>query len=180
MSKVHFMLDIETMGQDATAPVLSIAAVAFQPGVRQEDYPLFMEAVSPYHQPDRKIDFDTVKWWMSKDKAAAEHWLNAKPRGIGRVLEALKCWAEHQAGEERWWWANSPNFDMVSLEGLYREHVLDYPWNFRDLRDVRTIRAFLKDSSYPKFDFAVAHNPAHDCLAQIEWVHRFYQEQGRV
>ena len=86
-----------------------------------------------------------------------DEWLDlgAKELGMNRQREGLKVWS------------NSPRFDMEMLEAYYDALARPFPVNFRDERDVRTIRKFFK---IPYSDLKAlgltVHNPIHDCLLQ--------------
>lgn len=180
MTTQHFMLDIETLGQLPSAPVVSIACVMFKPGLGvQREY---LWVLNPDDQLERKADFDTIRWWMTRKPEAAAHWIDPEERfSTSAVLGWLKSIAS-SSSELSWdqaiWWGNSPNFDETIMTGLYREFSIVPPWKFREWRDVRTIKEFLKDKTSPKNPNL--HNPLEDCKAQIELVERFYKEQGLI
>ena len=176
----HFMLDIETLGQSPSAPVVSIGVIAFRPGGEVQWEMLWV--LDPDDQLERKADFDTIRWWMTRKPEAAAHWVNPEERfSTSVVLGWLKGNATSSANltwDQAIWWGNSPNFDETIMTGLYREFSITPPWKFREWCDVRTIREFLKDKSFP--ENPNLHNPLADCRAQIELVERFYKEQGLI
>lgn len=73
-------------------------------------------------------------------------------------------------------WANSPRFDFEMLEEYYRVLKKPFPIEFRNERDIRTVRAFF---DLPYQDMKVlglqAHNPIHDCFIQAYDVQRAHQ-----
>jgi len=172
---MHAMLDIETLGTDPNAPVLSAAIVFFDPETETvHESKMFL--FSPNDQPDRPINFDTMKWWMDQTKEAAAHWKNATPGPIRAELEAFRQFANKY--NVKVWWANSPAFDEVIMSSLFKDFGIQAPWKFWTWRDVRTVKNFLRDRSPPKN--TNAHDPTADCLAQIELVFRFYSEQAMI
>jgi exodeoxyribonuclease VIII len=180
MTTQHFMLDIETLGQLPNAPVVSVAVVAFKPGKETQWEMLWI--LDPEDQRERKADFDTIRWWMTQKPEAAAHWVHPQERlPTLTALKELKWMASSSSGlswEQAIWWGNSPNFDETIMTGLYREFSIAPPWKFREWRDIRTIREFLKDKTFPRNPNL--HNPLADCKAQIEVVERFYKEQGLI
>lgn len=169
---MHAMLDIETLGTNPDAPVLSAAVVYFDPETG-ETFGAAKFVFDVRQQTDRPINFDTMKWWMSQSAEASAHWREAK------TYDGLEQFAAFCSKYERvTWWANSPAFDEVIMSSLLRGAGVRVPWNFWTWRDVRTIKAFLFDKSKPQNNNA--HDPLDDCLAQIELVHRFYTEQAMV
>lgn len=173
------MLDVETLGQDArVAPVISLACVAFRPGQGiQHSVDWVFNSDDQVH---RKADFATIQWWMKQRPEAAAHWVQAKEYySTASRLDMLKAWTRtFSPTSETIWWGNSPNFDETIMTGLYKEFSIAPPWKFREWRDVRTIKEFLKDKTLP--ENPNLHNPLADCRAQIELVERFYKEQGLI
>ena len=169
---MHAMLDIETLGTTADAPVLSAAVVFFDPQTGNT----FEQAKFVFdvrQQKNRPINFDTMKWWMTQSSKAREHWMNPQEYNS---LEQFAAFCSKY--EKVTWWANSPAFDEVIMSSLLRQAEVRIPWSFWEWRDVRTLRNFLFDKTKP--NNKNAHDPLADCLAQIELVHRFYVEQAMV
>jgi len=180
---LHFMLDIETLGQDTNAVVLSAAVLAFNP-VNQNVTGGITFLFDPEDQKQRTIDFDTVSWWVKQSPEASSHWLSKERPStptslleLNRRVEALKLLTTRGAQDVRWW-AKSPSFDKALMESLYRDFGLTPPWGFRDWRDVRTVSEFLKDKSPIRPE--IPHDPLSDAEAQAKLVMRFYREQGRA
>ena len=168
---MHAMLDIETLGTNPDAPVLSAAVIYFNPHTGETfEYAKFVFDV---RQQDRPINFDTMKWWMSQSKEASAHWREAQTYDS---LEQFSAFCSRY--ENVIWWANSPAFDEVIMSHLLRQTGVRVPWNFWAWRDVRTIKSYLFNRTKP--NNKNKHDPLDDCLAQIELVHRFYTEQAMV
>lgn len=169
---MHAMLDIETLGTNPDAPVLSAAVVYFDP----ETGETFEQAKFVFDvrlQEGRPINFDTMKWWMDQSKKASKHWRTAKK--YDKLADFVLFCDKHKKVT---WWANSPAFDEVIMSSLLRDAKERVPWKFWTWRDVRTVKNFLFDKTAPTNKNA--HDPLDDCLAQIELVHRFYTEQAMV
>lgn len=176
MNTQHFMVDIETLGRGPDAPVLSVGVVAFQPGVGIQDEWLWV--LDTKDQTQRRIDFDTTLWWLRQKPEAQQHWVNPEKRySTIDCLQAMRP-IFSAFGSEVMFWAYSPSFDQIALEGLYNEFKLSIPWKYNQWNDVRTIRNFTKDQSRPEGYYG--HNPLIDCKVQIELVERFYKEQGLI
>lgn len=169
---MHAMLDIETLGTKPNSAVLSAGVVFFDPktGTTHEQK---MFLFDPKQQPNRPVDFTTMKWWMMQTQAAREHWYKAKFENIHKELvEFVNFCKTHKSLT---WWGCSPAFDQIIMESLLESRGVKVPWIFWKWRDVRTIKDFLKDKSAVNSN---AHDPVADCHAQIILVNRFYQEQG--
>jgi len=131
------MLDIETLGIEPGAAILSIGACTFdRDGVGKT----FHRSVDLESCQDRglTIDADTLQWWLDQDEVAAVDLLTTGVP-LATALSELRDFLETHAYDELW--ANSPKFDMAHLEGAYEALDWTVPWAFYELRDVRTVTA---------------------------------------
>jgi len=71
MTADRIMLDIETLGTDPGATIVSIGAVAFDADGPGDE---FRAAVSPTscQRHGLSIDAETLEWWLTQDAAARE------------------------------------------------------------------------------------------------------------
>lgn len=187
------MIDIETLGTDQRAVVLSIGAIAFDAenpdanmfeghpvaGDMPGQLPIFYTALNFDEQlaKGRTIKADTLRWWMRQNadaQIAAFDTVEATPHQDGwmgetMALRSLARFIEFQMGSTGKIWAKSPSFDLTILESLYRDFDDTPPWRYAQERDVRTI-----------IDVAVIpnpvgkHEPIEDCLGQIKAVQDAY------
>jgi hypothetical protein len=131
------MLDIETLGIEPGAAILSIGACTFDTdGVGET----FHRSVGLQHCQERglSIDAETLQWWLDQDEGAAVDLLTTGAP-LATVLSELRDYLETHDYDELW--ANSPKFDMVHLEAAYEALGWSVPWDFYELRDVRTVQA---------------------------------------
>jgi hypothetical protein len=132
---VRVMLDIETLGVDPGAAIISIGACRFELGFGWTQEELYV-TVDRESCTDHglHIEEDTLSWWRDQDTDLA-------PLDGGEplpdALAELRAFVE-DADEL---WANSPKFDMAMLEAAYDAVDTEVPWAFHELRDVRTVRA---------------------------------------
>jgi DNA polymerase III epsilon subunit-like protein len=128
------MVDIETLGLETGAAIISIGAVRFGPDGLGQTF---------YRSIDREscvvvgleIDQDTLEWWRDQGEVADEV-LNGGDE-LADVLEDFAEWF----GTADEVWANSPSFDCEMLEVAYDAVGLVEPWEFYQERDVRTLKA---------------------------------------
>jgi hypothetical protein len=128
------MVDIETLGLDPGAAILSIGAVEFDDdGLGRE----FYEEISLESCQDAglTIDAGTLEWWLSQDDDVSDILRGGDP--LVGVLMSFREWFPDGAEV----WANSPSFDCEHLEAAFDAVGMDEPWEFRDERDVRTLRS---------------------------------------
>lgn len=130
------MLDIETLGTDPGAAILSIGAVAFDldgPTGATFHQSVDVRSCQTY---GLEIDAETLVWWLGQDAAARE--VLDGGDDLSAVLKALAAWWPDDAAEV---WANSPAFDCQLLAEAHLAVGLEPPWAYYETRDVRTIRA---------------------------------------
>lgn len=188
---IEAMIDIETLDTKPSAVVLSIAVVIFgtndfstepggvnyvgrSPGATLALWPSLKEQI----EMGRTVNAETVRWWCQQDERAFENAFAAKH---DHIFRPTKRWSLADcAGDLKDFmntpmnvWALPPSFDLVILESLFGG---DVPWNFRQARDVRTLRdeAKLPPDFTPPGKF-VPHDPISDCrwqIAQVEEARR--------
>ncbi|OYR88661.1 hypothetical protein DJ71_04880 [Halorubrum sp. E3] len=153
------MIDIESMGLDPGASIVSIGAVRFGPKGLDET---FFESISltSCEHAGLSIDAETVEWWLAQDELAKE-----QLTGGHRLEPVLEEFAEWLGGADEIW-ANSPSFDCELLEAAYDAVGMDAPWSFYEERDFRTLSGL---DVAPDIDNAgVEHDALDDAKAQAE------------
>ena len=151
-------IDIESLSLAHNALVLSIGAVVFCPqtGLGREYYVV----LNGKEQSKRDIDFSTVQWWirLAQESPVAADLFAATPQSVPQALSDL---AQFISPEDEVW-ARGPQFDIVALESLYREHGMRPPWDYSMVRDQRTYCA-----GQPAVPFVgTAHNALADAKHQ--------------
>lgn len=168
------MLDLETWGTKPGSAIRSIAAVVFN----------FEGAlVSPsyfYRNIDDKSCLDaglrrderTVAWWGEKSLGAQQALLIHQKPLIVVVREAMKWWGPYRGACV---WAQGAGFDPVLWEAACDAVGQQVPWDFRAVRDTRTLYALAKlDTKAVKFE-GERHNALDDCRHQIKCCRVAYQ-----
>lgn len=128
------MLDIETLGLNPGAAVLSIGAVRFgKDGIGEH----FYRNVSLESCDDAglTIDVGTLDWWLGQD-GDIQHVLT----GGDSLSSALLDFSTFYGGADEIW-AFSPSFDCEILEAAYEAVGEAPPWSYRDERCCRTLAA---------------------------------------
>jgi hypothetical protein len=128
------MIDIETLGLDPGAAVLSIGAVQFDPdGLGEEFYREI--SLQSCQAVGLEVDADTLEWWLEQDEAVSDVLTGGEQ--LEDALMDFGMW--YPDGAEVW--ANSPSFDCEHLEAAYDAVGLTEPWEYNDERCVRTLRS---------------------------------------
>jgi len=127
------MIDIETLGREPGCVVVSIGAVRFDHGIKDE----LFAGVSPTscQREGLDIDAETLAWWLTQDADARKQLLGGDP--LEEALRELAAWMPSGPKEV---WANSPSFDLEILDAAYELVGVPTPWEFYEHRDVRTIK----------------------------------------
>lgn len=163
----HLMVDIETMGTDHNAAIMSIAAVEFN--FDGETGQSFYQTVSLQSCLDigLKMDADTIYWWLTQPEPARMAIASPVPLPIDVVLQDFVAWIgkrEYQV------WGNSPQFDLVILENAFKKCNLELPWKFYNERDVRTLVSLAPAIKALQIQLlGTAHDALKDCYAQIKY-----------
>lgn len=161
---MHIMIDLETMGTAADAPILAIGAARFTAtgGVAGSMYWLIDGATDI--ALGAKPDWATILWWMQQsDEARLEL---VKPEAtrlhiIGALHELSRYIRETPDLEGVW--GNGASFDNALLAAAYRRAKVDFPYSFRLDRCYRTLRALHPNIEIPPTE------DAHNALADSIW-----------
>lgn len=175
----HVMIDIETLGTKPGSIILSIGAVAFDLDTGATDITFYRE-IDPNSSQDAgmKLDFDTVKWWITKSAKAQQAIINNKGNKLTNVLIDFSTWL-HYVDEEIYLWGNSARFDLGLIQGAYEVLGMPIPWNHYNELDVRTIVYFGREIKQRMPFSGVKHNALDDCFHQIKYVCEIYRQKIR-
>jgi len=193
----HIMLDIETLGTNVGAPILSLGAVRFT-----------LDDVPPLFKPDMNTarksflmggNTDTDSFYrnisltsnMRADlieitQGSVDFWLQQPDETRLALLEhrvplkdALSdFWKWVDAEEYEGIWAHGTTFDMPLLQEAY---IATYnqdrvPWRYRSVRDTRTLFSIAFPSTkIPEPEDLVAHNALTDSYRQAKMVQACYE-----
>lgn len=128
------MLDLETLGLEPGAAILSIGAVRFsKDGLGGE----FHRNVSLQSCDDAglEIDVGTLEWWLGQDDEVSG--ILTGGEDLSRVLFEFGNF--YRGADEIW--AFSPSFDCEILASGYDAIGETKPWSYQDERCCRTLAA---------------------------------------
>jgi len=128
------MVDIETLGLEPGASVLSIGAVEFD---TDGYHPGFYGSITreSCEEAGLTVDEDTVEWWQDQPDEARK-----QLEGGDDLADVLEEFAEFVDGADEVW-ANSPSFDCELLIEAGRRVGVPMPWEFYEERDHRTLKS---------------------------------------
>ena len=130
------MLDIETLGIEPGAAILSIGACTFDTEGVGETFEISVDLESCQDR-GLTIEADTLQWWLGQDEPARDALHGGVP--LATALSELRDFLDTHDADELW--ANAPKFDCAHLEAAYDALDWPTPWEFYELRDVRTVQS---------------------------------------
>lgn len=179
MAHQYIVLDEETLGTEPGCPILSIGACAFS--LEQDNISVFYRKLHLAHQPTNKISVDTLMWWMEQERTAQ---VAAWSEGEGAEnyyggLILFQIWVDSIrkiAGEAGITiWGNSCSFDNEILSAAYKHRGLESPWDFRENRDFRTLRALYKEKVPEPTFIGIRHHARDDAVHEARWLKMILQ-----
>lgn len=179
----HLMIDLETMGNKPTAPIVSIGAVFFDPitGNIGASFECSVELTSVINS-GAKPDGDTIIWWMKQSDEARRSITTSNSKLIEYALDDLDVFINQNANSPKYLqvWGNGAPFDNVILREHYARMNREEPWKWWNDRDVRTIVEIGKSVGFdPKLDmpFEVEkHNALADAIHQAKYVSAIWKK----
>lgn len=179
----HLMVDLETMGSNPDAPVVSIGAVFFEPSTG-ETGPEFYQVVDLTSAMNfgAKPDASTILWWMKQSSEARSALLVEDAADLDVALTLFSeflCGNAANGAKSVQVWGNGATFDNVLLKQSYELVGGTAPWRFVNDRDVRTIVELGNAIGInPRYDIPFEgdkHNALADALHQAKYVSAIWQ-----
>ncbi|EPM4108303.1 3'-5' exoribonuclease domain-containing protein [Escherichia coli] len=175
---IHLMIDLETMGKNPDAPIISIGAIFFDPQTGEMG-PEFSKTID-LETAGGVIDRDTIKWWLKQSREAQSAILTDEIPLDDALLQLREFIAENSGEFFVQVWGNGANFDNVILRRSYERQGIPCPWHYHNDRDVRTIVELGKAID---FDARTAipfegerHNALDDARYQAKYVSAIWQK----
>ncbi|EPY4496953.1 TPA: 3'-5' exoribonuclease domain-containing protein [Klebsiella quasipneumoniae subsp. quasipneumoniae] len=180
---VHVMVDLETMGKKHNAPIVAIGAVVFDPvtGSIGESFYKVVCLESSVNW-GAVIDPSTVIWWLKQSSEARSAIVNddAIPL-LDALLQFREFVSDNVAGgsKKAQVWGNGASFDNSILRSSYDCIAEDYPWEYWNDRDVRTMVELGHAINYEPqkaipFE-GERHNALADAIHQARYVSAIWQ-----
>nr|WP_149451205.1 exonuclease [Escherichia albertii] len=174
----HLMIDLETMGKNPDATIISIGAIFFDPQTGDMG-PEFSKAID-LETAGGIIDRQTIKWWLKQSREAQSAILTDEIPLDDALLQLREFIAENSCEFFVQVWGNGASFDNVILRRSYERQGLPCPWRYCNDRDVRTI---VELGNSIGFDVRMAipfegvpHNALDDARHQAKQVSAIWQK----
>lgn len=169
-------IDLETLGTRAGSVITQIGLCAFNRSIND---PRGSSSINIRVNPQScldlgmKADWSTIKWWIMQNEPARIGMASQIGSDIHLALSKVGDWVGENCGfseKKHRVWGNGAGFDVTLLEVAFNMAGMPVPWDFRNVRDLRTL-ADLKPA-YPvtRVMPRVAHDAEADATAQAEWI----------
>lgn len=170
MKRTDVMVDIETVGRGRDAVVASVGLVMIDMVKLEVDLQSSrhwaLEWETQVEQGGRKLDPNTIQWWMKQEELPREVLLtNQVPtwEALAEIGAVIKT-ADYV-------WANPAAFDLKILGSLYRSYCMDPPWSWRQALCMRGLEngfRLVREHEWWDAPNEVKHCAEHDAIAQAQ------------
>lgn len=170
------MVDLETLGQSPGCAILSIGAVAFDPGSGTFGDTFYsVVGARSCRALGLREEADTVAWWDKQSPEArtvlAE--AEASPVTLGEALFGFSAYLDRHGGPKAVRvWGNGADFDNAILAHLYGLLRIPLPWSFWNSRCFRTLKNL--DHTPAPARAGTHHNALDDARHQAQHACRIY------
>ncbi|HDS9845076.1 3'-5' exoribonuclease [Klebsiella quasipneumoniae] len=180
---VHVMVDLETMGKKHNAPIVAIGAVVFDPATGSIGESFYkVVCLESSVNWGAVIDPSTVIWWLKQSSEARSAIVNDDAIPLLDVLLQFREFvSDNVAGgsKKAQVWGNGASFDNSILRSSYYCIAEDYPWEYWNDRDVRTMVELGQAIGFdPKTTIPFEgdrHNALADAIHQARYVSAIWQ-----
>ena len=182
----NLMLDIETLGVDPGAVILSIAMVEFDLSTGATGREFFWKInLEDSMKNGFIINPKTLKWWLGQNievfKQNIELTKAELPNStIKQVMLEIRNVFMYSLASGIEVWGNSNRFDLGILIPYLQSQGHNNLWSYSNERDVRTLVALNPDIKgkvleKAKLDNLDLHNPIVDCKVQIDYCSQIFR-----
>lgn len=170
----NVMLDLETMGDGNSAPILSIGAVKFNATEITDEFHVGIHLESSM-QFGLQPSAGTIMWWLHPDRHDARaELLRLEAVDLPEALQGFSQWFGTQ---EMPIWGNGATFDNVILRSSYAATGIRYPVRFWLDACYRTVK-----NAAPHIKLVregTHHNALDDARCQAKHLQAIWAERAR-
>lgn len=188
--KRHVMLDIETLGNTTTAPIVQIGVVCFQGGKTYQEVGsystnIYFKSALSYGDANG----DTLEWWLKQSDEARLSITKDSGKPITTLKKALEGLSETM---DQWkngdefsleYWAHA-SFDFPIMNHACEKTWVSTPFYYRNCRDLRTIESMYQVVTGKDFEWidreGVYHNAEDDARHQAKNLHKMLLELNNL
>ena len=190
----ELMIDVESLGIKAGAPVVTIGATLFDPYACDSGEELMRRSLLIRVDISNAVDLadhvsgGTMRWWFEQKDAAIKALVGDDAISMKEACRKLFDYCHDRGSymndrefqgitdfpKTNRYWAKDPDFDMRLMEYFYDHPSIGIkpPWTFWSNRSVRTVQDLAwPDGNKPSFDVpGVAHDARWDAITQAMMV----------
>jgi hypothetical protein len=168
--RMNIMIDLETLGTGHRSVVTQLGWAAFDLDGPEGVTASRRYSLDPEEQikMGRKADWSTIAWWLGQSDAARKAMCEGPVSSLWNVIPTFD--REHNWSLYEGVWGHGATFDITILESLHNEVDWRVPWNFKSVRDTRTLFSFAPKVEWPVNP--VKHDSEQDAIAQAIAVQR--------
>lgn len=176
MAYTDVSIDLETLGVQPGSVITQIGLCAFDQRGGSGSMSSTRIDVDPQSMIDMgfKVDWNTVRWWLVQDETPRKRMSLQIGSCIHDALTQVRAWfTEHAQGGEvdrLRVWGHGSGFDCTQLEIAFQRCGLVVPWDFRKVRDLRTLADLRGAHDVLRPEPGVAHDAMEDATAQARWI----------
>jgi hypothetical protein len=200
---VHLMVDIETLGTESNAPIISVGAVLFDPqgndtfaGLHSRSF-LRLIDVEDAVRTCGPASGGTIAWWFTQSDAAIKRLVGGGQVSVQDAFRDLWAYSHSRHARQPEWhrnlpvptriWAKDPDFDCSIIRSACGQVRQVYPFHFAYQRSVRTaLDLGFPDGEFPTFaddrqeaEGVVAHDARDDAIMQALSIQAVMQALGQ-
>ena len=171
----HIMIDLETLSTHSNAVILSIGAVLFGLGPRDEPQALYHMGVEldSCMNAGLHIEPSTINWWLNQKDENKNRLLEMKRKSLYKVLdELLDVIPTKREAPQLYVWGHGSMYDITILENAYKAMRKEIFWSYKNVRDTRT---FFDVCDYT-YKSTGGHDALDDAMNQARGVREAYRQ----
>jgi len=170
-------IDLETLGTRYDAPIVSIGAQVFDRNTGALGKSIYLPIDIESSLFFGKVDAATLKYWMQQPDSVRAIFNSPTYVHIHIALIQLTDLIKETGPEVRVW-GNGATFDITILEHSYSKGFINPPWEFRFIRDMRTLVETAKEFGFDKKQIpfeGVPHTALDDAKHQAKVIAHCWQ-----
>ena len=166
-------IDLETLGTKAGCVITQIGLTAFD-AEADDNYNTVSTLI--HVDPQSALDFgmhvswSTIAWWLQQNETARVGMATAKGHRLDNAVNDTTEFVKTNCADRVRVWGNGATFDVTLLEAAYDLIKWPVPWQFRDVRDIRTIYGLKPCANIERPLATVEHDAMADAIAQAKLV----------
>lgn len=180
------MVDLETMDNVASAAIVAIGAVQcdLTTGELGET---FYRVVDLQNQQEQGMTLNpsTMYWWLDQSDGARQGILEPNKVLLADMCDKFTKWLESlgPSTKNMRLWGNGASFDNAILRYAYRQCGREFPiefWNDRDMRTILGFYPYQLQETWKRNNLRTGtyHNALDDCKHQVRYCSDILKELG--